>query len=100
MRAAASRGWALGEAAALLNRCLHLVQCQLPRHAAGQGVVGYGSCSGVLTATVTPMGVCGDLQHLSVCLSLPADVFVLPWRRVALVALVESSAEKLLLYLH
>lgn len=35
-----------------------------------------------------------------VCLSLPAGIFVLPWPRVALVALLGSSAEKLLLYLH
>lgn len=60
--ASSHQGWAMEEATKLLNHLLHPVQCQLPCDTAGQGILGHRSCSGVPTATLTPTGVCCDLQ--------------------------------------
>lgn len=92
-------GWTAEEAVKFINHLLHLVSCQLLCDTAGQGILGHRYCSRVLTATLTLMGVCCDLQHLSVSAYWDFQPYL--GHRVALVALSwESSAEQLLHYLH
>lgn len=59
--------------------------CQLSCDTAGQSILGHRFCSRVLTATLTPMGVCCDLQHPSVSAYWVFQSYL--GHRVALVAL-------------